>query len=363
MPGFVDSHTHLLFPPPGGAPDRDADAPAAGPDNAARRVSATTGQRLEARARVYLDAMARHGTTTLEAKTGCGLDECAEFKVLRVAAALNGDPLDIVPTFLFRMPAPAHGRPGHAEIQGVLGDLLPKIRRRRLAAFVDLAWDANPANRACFARYLETARSLGFGCKIHADRPGCAAAITLAIEHLAVSIDHLEFATPGEAALLAGSSTMATVLPSASFSKGGCQAPARGLIDAGVPVVLATNFNVDHCPTLNMQAVIALACIRMGMTAAEAISAATINGAHALGCAHLIGSLEPGKSADLLILNVHDYRELGHHFGTNLVRLTMKRGRSIYKEGAVVTRTAKELAPVRGVPPPAAEDSPVRRRY
>jgi len=342
MPGFVDSHTHLLFPPPGGAADRETDTPTAAADTAARLVRATTAQRLEMRARTYLEAMARHGTTTLETKTGCGPDESAELKLLRVASALNRDPIDIVPTFLCRMPGHASTYSGHDEAR-VLTELLPKIRRRGLASFADLAWDPDPARHACFARYLQTARSLGFGCKLHAAGPGCAVAITMAIEHLAISIEHLEHATPGEVAVLAGSSTMATVLPSASFSNGGCLAPARGLIDAGVPIAIATNFNFHHSPSLNMQTAISLACMRMGMTAGEAISAATINGAHSLGRAARIGSLEPGKSADLLILNVHDYRELGHHFGTNLVRMTMKRGKFIYKEGEVAPRFPKKL--------------------
>jgi len=128
---------------------------------------------------------------------------------------------------------------------------------------------------------------------------------------------------------------MATLLPSAHFHGDDRVAPARALIDAGVAVALGSNFNPHHTPALNMQAVIALACGRLGMTIEEAISAATINGAHALGCAETVGSLEPGKSVDLLILNAGHYRDLEHSLGTNLVHLTMKRGRFIYKEGNV----------------------------
>jgi imidazolonepropionase len=325
MPGFVDSHTHLAFPPPGAA-GLDTEA-------AAREIRKTNGQRLERRAHGYLEAMARHGTTTVEVKTGCGPDERAEIKILRVLSALKRVPVDVVPTFLFRMPASSHGGP--SETAGAFQELMPKIRRRGLAAFADVAWETDACRLADLLRYLEVARELGFSRKVHADQPNAVVAIQAAVEGLASTIDHLEWATGSDAALLAGSSTMATLLPYASFQGGGPGAPARALIDAGVPLALASNFNPLLTPTLNMQTVVALACLRMRMTAAEAISAATINGAHAVGRAHRTGSLEPGKLADLLILDASDYQELARRFGTNLVRMTIKRGEIIYKEGAV----------------------------
>ena len=327
MPGFVDSHTHLAFPPPGAA-GLDAEA-------AAREIRATNGQRLERRARGYLQAMARHGTTTVEVKTGCGPDERAETKVLRVLSALKRDPMDVIPTFLFRLPPPTSGDGVSPETDWTFRELMPKIRRRRLARFADVAWERESDRLGGLVRYLGVARELGFPCKVHADQPDAGAAIQAAVEHLALTIDHLEYATSSEARLLAGSSTMATLLPCGSFQSGGADAPARALIDAGVALALASNFNPLLTPTLNMQTVVALACLRMGMTAAEAISAATINGAHAVGRADRTGSLEPGKLADLLILDASDYQELARRFGTNLVHMTMKRGEIIYKEGAV----------------------------
>jgi imidazolonepropionase len=336
MPGFVDSHTHLAFPPPGAA-GLDTEA-------AAREIRGTNGQRLERRARGYLEAMARHGSTTVEAKTGCGPDERAEIKILRVLSALKRAPLDVVPTFLFRMPAGGNG--SLPDAGWAFRELMPKIRRRGLAAFADAAWESDAGRIAGLVRYLEVARELGFPCKVHADQPNAAAAIRAAVEGLASTIDHLEWATASEARLLAGSSTMATLLPYASFQNGGPGAPARALIDAGVAVALASNFNPLLEPTLNMQTVVALACLRMRMTAAEAVSAATINGAHAVGRAHRAGSLEPGKLADLLILDASDYRELARRFGTNLVHMTIKRGEIIYMEGAVTGSRAD--APLRG---------------
>ncbi|HXB73998.1 MAG TPA: amidohydrolase family protein [Candidatus Acidoferrales bacterium] len=330
MPGFVDSHTHLAFPLLGsGSGDHDA---------AARAVRANTGQRLEAKVRAYLEAMARHGTTTVEIKTGCGPDESAESKMLRVLSVFKQDPVEVIPSFLFRLPHRSSGDASyHEAADWVLGDLLPKIWRRGVAQFADVAWDSDPECYQYFDRYLEVARGLGFPLKMHADHLEPQRALAMAVDHAVVSIDHLEYATEEEAAILGPEGVIATLLPCASF-RDDRDAPARGLVNAGAAIALATNFNPHHTPTLNMQTAVALACLRMRLTVAEALSAATINGAHALGCADRVGSLEPGKSADLLMLNVADYRDMAHTFGTNVVHMTMKRGEVIYWEGAVTRK-------------------------
>jgi imidazolonepropionase len=337
MPGFVDSHTHLVFPL-AGADDHDLQASAAA-------VRAATGKRLAKRVRGYLNAMARHGTTTVEAKTGCGPDESAETKLLRVLKSFHNDPLDIVPTFLFRPPAAdVCGEPqAHAAAEWVMAELLPKLRRRRLMRFADFVWEEDPARQAICVRYLETAARLGLSCKMHAERAGAAALEALAAAHPLTSVDHLEEARAEDAAALLRCGGIATLSPTASFHAGARYAPARELIDAGVPVALASNFNPLHTPTLNMQTVVALACLHMRMTPAEAIGGATINGAYAAGCAARAGSLEPGKAADLVILNASDYREMAHPLGMNLVHLTMKRGAFIYQEGEVAPLPAKDL--------------------
>jgi imidazolonepropionase len=185
---------------------------------------------------------------------------------------------------------------------------------------------------------------MGFRCKIHAD--GAApSAVAMALDHLVVSVDHLETATADGAALLAASSTLATLLPAVAWRTGGPFPPARALVDAGAAVALASNFNAHHTPGLSMQTVVALACLEMAMTPEEAICAATINGAHALGCAARLGSLEPGKAADAIVLETSDYRELASHFGVNLVQLTMKQGRIIYRQGEVGPRAGENLRP------------------
>ena len=335
MPGFVDSHTHLAFPPPG------ADE---GLEQAARLIGATNGQRLEMRVRGYLQSMARHGTTTVEVKTGCGPDPSAEAKILRVLAALKRDPLDVIPTFLCRLPA-SGGDQSDSAAGSILHDLLLKLKRRRLAQFADVVWEGDPGRHEFFIGFLEAARSRGLACKVHAAEAAPRAAITAAVQQFAVSVDHLEHATAEEAALLAGSCTTAVLLPAASFHGGGPSAPGRALVDSGAAIALATNFNPRRTPTLNMQTVVALACMQLGLTAAEAISASTINGAHALGRAARTGSLEPGKLADVLMLNASDYRDLARDFGGNLVRRTMKRGVFIYTEGDVA-RQSERLHPL-----------------
>jgi len=337
MPGFVDSHTHFAFPP-AGANSQDEESPT-------RALRMATGQRLELRCRAFLDAMARHGTTTVEVKTGCGADESAEAKLMRVIVALRSDPLEVVPSYLFRLP-----RNGDLAALTKITDwttksMLPKIRRRLPTESADLEWNPDPAQMPFFERYLTAAQELGYNTRIHAEGPAPADAISLAISRRVTGMEHLEHATELHARQLAAAGIGVTLLPGVSFHSDLQVPPARALIDSGGAVALGTNFNPHHTPMLNMQTIIALACWRLRMSLEEAISAATINGAYALGCADRTGSLEPGKSADLLILNAGDYRELSSSIGTNLVHVTMKRGRFIYKEGQVAPGPPQIVTP------------------
>jgi imidazolonepropionase len=321
MPGFVDSHTHLVFGRPrlvdyemrlAGASYAEIAAAGGGILSSVAAVRSMTAAQLEAQARASLAAMARHGTTTLEAKSGYALDEAGELKTLRVLAKLNGDPLDIVPTYLgAHIVPPEYRGQGDAYIAWIAAEIMPRIRRRKLARFVDIYCDDGAFSLEQSRRYLECARSLGFGLKIHAEQFACTGAARLAVEMGAVSADHLEQAGDEDIRALAGSNTIATLLPGSVFHLGlRTYAPARALIEAGAAVALATDFNPGTSPTCSMQMVLSLACTEMRMSPAEAIAAATINGAHALGCADRVGSLERGKRGDLLVLNVQDYREL-----------------------------------------------------
>ena len=348
MPGFIDSHTHLLFPVPGAADGNF--------ETAMHGLRATTAMQLKMRALVYLHAMARHGTTTVEVKIGSGTDPAAEMKILRVLAELREVPVEVVPSFLFRTPPTGYrGEDPFREMWNqILSEFLPRVRRRGLIEFADLnwgdfsqlVWEGCPDPAIRVETYFQVARSLGLGCKLHVDSGSVLAAAIAAARHHVASIDHLEHATAQDAAAVARSNAIATLLPCASFHSDERYARARALIEAGAPIALATNFNPHQTPSLSMQAAVSLACRRMGLTPAEAISAATINGAHALGCAGRIGSLEIGKFADLLFLNVSDYRELAHSLGANLVHMVMKRGEIVYEEGEVSRRPVEDLRTV-----------------
>lgn len=335
MPGFVDSHTHLVFGRPrladyemrlAGASYAEIAAAGGGILSSVKAVRGMSAARLAAQARASLAAMALHGTTTLEAKSGYALDEAGELKTLRLLARLNGCPLDIVPTYLgAHIPPPEYRGKPDAYIDWMTAEMMPQIRRRKLARFVDVYCDSGAFTLEQSRRYLEQGRRLGFGLKIHAEQFARTGAARLAVELEATSADHLEHASDEDIRALAHSNTIATLLPGSVFHLGlRAYAPARALIEAGAAVALATDFNPGTSPTCSMQMVLSLACTEMRMSPAEAISAATINGAHALGRADRIGSLEPGKQADLLLLKVSDYRELPYYFGTNNVHLTIK---------------------------------------
>ncbi len=343
MPGFVDSHTHLIHGP---ARLDDYEARLQGRSYAEiakagggirftmRAVGGTSAKRLTAQARGHLGTMARYGTTTLEAKSGYGADDATELRLLRIAKALNDAPLTIVPTFLgaHSTPPAFDGDPDgyiHHQIQS----LLPCVASAGLTRFADAYCDSGAFTVAQVRRYLSAATGHGLQAKIHASQFAEIGAVALALEFEAVSADHLEAIGAAQVEALARSNTIATLLPGSVFHLGLSRyAPARGLIDAGAAVAIATDFNPGTSPSCSMQMAISLACAQMRMTPAEAIVAATINGAHAIGLAGECGSLEAAKYGDFLVLNVSDYREMPYSFGLNHVALTVKRGEVIYCE-------------------------------
>jgi imidazolonepropionase len=347
MPGFVDCHAHLVWgiPPPDeyeargiGGVIRDA---VSGPESGVQALHNTSVKRLESRARHFLNAMIRHGTTALEAKSGYGLDERGELKILRVHARLDRAPLDVASTFLTpRSIPPAYANDPAGYISWVCSTLLPAIRRRTAARFAGLRCGQRAFHPDLTRRYLEGARALGFQLKIHAGQHPTIDAVRLAVEVGAASVDRPHDAGPADVDLLAHSNTMAVLLPGDALQPGaqigiGPCAPARRLIDAGAAVALGTNFNPGASSTCSMPAIVSLACTHLGMSPAEAICAATFNAACAIGRGESAGSLEVGKPADLIVLNASDYREIACHFGVNLVNRTVKRGVTIYQEGKV----------------------------
>lgn len=327
MPGFVDCHARLWGP----SFQDDDEAENAGATELLTAGSAmrnASARRLESRARQIVDGMIRNGTTTVEAKSGYGLDARGEMKALRVHARLDRAPLDFVSTFLAPRLDACEGIPW------MCSELLPAIRRRTYARFAALrcggaAFPIEPGRR-----YLQAARDLGFHLKVQLAPDAGADVVRLALEMEAASIDHLHEACPPDLESIARSNTMAVLLPEgATFLDSG-----RRLIDQGAAVALGTNFNPASNSTYSLPLLVAIAGAQLGMSPEEAICAVTHNAACAIGSAHMAGSLEVGRPADLLVLNARDYRDISRHFGVNLVNRTIKRGITIYQEGAVARR-------------------------
>jgi len=342
LPGFVDSHTHLIFPASraddyerriGGATYEQIARRGGGILSTVRKLRRAPATQLLAQARGWLDEFAAHGTTTLEAKSGYGLNLAAEIKTLEIIRQLNGEgPLELVPTFLgAHVVPPEHKRRPQRYVELLVGRIIPTIASRGLAEFCDVFCDRGAFTPAQARRILTAARVCGLELRLHAEQLARTGGTRLAIDLHAASVDHLERVNRADIRALAGSDTVCTLLPGAVFHLGkSTYAPARALIDAGAVVALATDFNPGTAPSVSMPMVLSLACTQMRMTPAEAVAAATINAAHALRRADRLGSLEPGKQADLCAFELCDYREIPYYFGTNLCRWTLKRGQVIY---------------------------------
>ena len=343
MPGFVDSNTHLICGPVrmsdyemriAGASDQDIDDAGGGLRWSVRAVRAAQASRLFLEARKTLRQFYRHGTTTLEAKSGYGLDDSSEIKSLKAIQSLNEPPHDIAPTYLGAhfLPDEFAGRPADY-IDWMCSEMLPQLRRRKLATFVDIECSDGVFSRALVRQYLECAGHLGFQLKMQAEAYKRLDYVSLGIEFGVVSIDRLEHASQEDADLLARSQVMATLLPGPIYHRTlERYPPARMLIESGAAVALATGFNPGLCPTISMAMILSLACTKMRMLPSEAITAATINGAHALNRGGVAGSLQVGKAGDAVMFDVPDYREIPYHFGVNLVHTVIKNGEILFEE-------------------------------
>ncbi|HEV8043299.1 MAG TPA: amidohydrolase family protein [Bryobacteraceae bacterium] len=325
MPGFVDTHTHLASGP-ARIPDYETRNGVRTP-TLARTIQELSPRTLQAQALHIAAEAIRHGTTTLETKSGFGLTEANEIKILRVQAALRKQSVPLVSTFLCAQLSPNYpDNPDHY-LDWICSHMLPLIHRRKLAEFAEISFQESAFTVEHARRFLLAAREFGFGLKIYTGPQSPPGVIGMAVELGVSCVDHILNATLEDAALLAQSPTIATLLPGPVFYSGtGNYPPARILIDSGAAVALGSHYHPESGPSQNMQMMISLACIHMRMTPAEAVAASTINAAHALRQAAGAGSLEPGKSADLLILGVPDYREIPYHFGVNLVELVMRNG-------------------------------------
>jgi imidazolonepropionase len=344
MPGLIDSHTHFIAAPPRLAgesrPSGHLIAEPIGRSAAhfsAEHIRRTSGSSLEFQGMKLLHAFLRHGTTTVEGKTGYGLDETGEMKMLRVMRRLAEAGLGIVATFLAPH-TPPQGFSGSLEehVNSVRDKLLPKVKARQLARFVDAFCDPEGLSLSQAGSVLNSARKLGLPIKLHAEHSMRMGAVRMGVEIGATSIDGLNHIDDADAAILGQSQTIAVVMPGPMHQGYTSRfPPARLLISEGASVALASGFNPPVSSTYNMMTVMAIACTHMGLTAEEAICAATINAAYAVLEPARLGSLQFGKDADLIMLNVSDYREIPYYFGVNLVGLTMRKGRVVYREGPV----------------------------
>jgi len=342
MPGFVDCHTHLVF-----AGNRVGDyesrlrsrnsaeiaAQGGGIKLSAKLLRQATEGELVAQASAFLQQFAAHGTTTIEVKTGYGLDVSNELKILKVVRKLRKiSTLELVPTLLAAHALPPefeNKRGAYAKL--MQQKLIPRVAQEKLAEFVDCFCD-----RGAFAvmecrELFQTGVRHGLIPRIHAEQMTHTGAVRLAIELGAASADHLDNITGAEMRALGRSNVAAVLLPGSNFHMTTRNmAPARRLIEAGAAVALATDFNPGTSPTLNMQFILSLACTAMRMMPAEAIAASTINAAYALRRAHRCGSLEPGKLADIAVMDVEDYRLIPYYFAWNHCAMTVKGGRIVY---------------------------------
>jgi imidazolonepropionase len=327
LPGFVDSHTHLVA---GQRRSADGDCLQQPPGPWEATIQETSQRTLEGRGLAVLEDFVRHGTTMIEAKSGYGFDQAGELKILRTYAALNRRTSILASTFMGTLWLPPDSSTDY--IEWMCSSMLPLLKRRRLAEFADICCEPGVFSVEQARRYLSVAKQLGFIPKMHTGQTANLGGVEEAVRLGAATVDHVVFINDNDVEMLAGSHTMAVLLPGPVFFTGsGRYARARTLIDAGAAVSLATDYNPHTSPSQNMQMTIVLACRKMGMTAAEAISAATINGAHAVRRAASRGSIEHGKAADLIILRIPDYREIASHFGVNLVEMTLLHGSPVFQ--------------------------------
>ncbi len=354
LPGFVDPHTHLVWAGDraaefeqrlAGATYMDIMAAGGGIMATVRQTRQASDHELLMSSRARLDRMLAHGTTTVEVKTGYGLDTASELKMLQVIHALDqSHPVDLVPTFLGAHAIPTEYQNRADEyVNLVIHEMLPHFQahmarlRFKLEGqprfFCDVFCEEGAFSLEQTRRILEAAQAMGFGLKIHVDEFKPLGGTRLGVELGATSVDHFVTTPPDEVRAVAQSGVIAVALPGTPFGLGHtAYSPAGLLLEHGGALALATDCNPGTCWCESMPFIIALACRSMKLTPAQAIVAATLNAACAIGRGDTVGSLQAGKLADVVILDTSDYRHLGYRFGSNLVHTVIKRGQVVKSE-------------------------------
>jgi imidazolonepropionase len=327
LPGFVDAHTHPVFAGTrvdefeersAGATYQEIAARGGGIQSTVNRTRAASVDDLVARCRRYTEWFLRGGTTTIEAKSGYGLSLEDELKILRAIKRLNEETsLRYVPTFLGAHSVPSEYRSRRDEyVSLIVDEMLPQVARQKLAEYCDVFCEEKVFTTDESWKILSAARCHGLGLRMHADQLSLSNGAKLAAELGTVTADHLEHTDAAGIAALEQAGVQPVLLPGSVYALGSSRYPAaREMIDAGLAVVLATDFNPGSSPTPSMAMILSLAATHMKMTPAEALTAATINAAYSLNRGDQIGSLEPGKVADIVIHDCDDYRELAYFFG------------------------------------------------
>jgi len=345
LPGFVDSHTHLVFAGSRedefqmrveGASYLEILGAGGGILKTVRETRKASTDKLVDIGIKTLDAMLEHGTTTVEAKSGYGLTTKDELKILEATRRVNQlHTVDVISTFLGAHAVPPEYK-GNTQgyVSLLVDEMLPKVAASVLAEFCDVFCERGVFSLEQSRRILIAAKGHGLRGKVHADEMSMQGGAELAADVGAVSAEHLLFSSLEGIKAMGDRDVVAVLLPAAAFSlMMGRFADARLMIDSGVPVALGTDYN-PNCLAENMQLVVAFACHFMRLTPAEALTAATINGAWALGKASDVGSLEVGKKADIVVLDVPNHKFLGYHFGVNLVDKVVKNGRIVVDKEA-----------------------------
>lgn len=340
MPGFIDSHTHLVF---AGSREEEYEmrikgltyeqitARGGGIRKTVMMTRLASEDKLKILAKRRLDNFIRYGVTTLEAKSGYGLDFENELKLLKVISDLNKDNqygIDILPTFLG-----AHAVPDRTTkteyIREICQVIIPEIARQNLARFIDVFCEKNYFSPTDSETILTEGARYGLKPKIHTNQFYSIGGIEIALKVGVVSADHLEVLSNREINKLSGTNIVAVCLPGVSYFLGIPYSPARQLIEKNIPVAIASDFNPGSCMSENLQIMMSLASTQMRLTAEEIINAVTYNAACALHIQHVVGSVSSGKRADLLVFDFPSYKELIYHFGINLLKYVFKKGKII----------------------------------
>jgi imidazolonepropionase len=341
LPGFVDAHTHPVFggtrvdefeERSKGATYEEIAARGGGIQSTVNATRATYEEILTYQCWTYSDWFLRSGTTTIEAKSGYGLSLEDELKILRIIKRLGSEtPLRYVPTFLGAHSIPAEYRSRRDEyVSLIIDEMLPAVADQKLAEFCDVFCEQTVFTTDEAWKILSAARCHGMGLRIHADQLSLSGGAQLAAELKTVTADHLEHTDAAGIAALKGAGVQPVLLPGSVYALGSSRYPAaREMIDAGLAVVLATDFNPGSAPTPSIPMILSLASTHMKMTPAEGICAVTINAAYSLNRGAQLGSLEPGKIADFVIHDCRDYREIAYFFGIEHAAAVFTRGKSV----------------------------------